>query len=180
MNYISYRKVLNLSIKSILFRIVLILIIINTILLPIATVQVYAHADKFQTLAEIKLENEHYILLDKINDERAMYNLPPLKFRDDLNLIARQKAEDLVENNYFAHTSEKYGKIFDMLKANEIDYKIAGENLAGASKSDIAVDGWMNSPSHRDNILEEKYEYTGLCIIESKTFGKVFVQIFLG
>ena len=46
--------------------------------------------------------------------------------------------------------------------------------------SERAVNAWMNSESHRENILEEKYEYTGICVLNSKTYGKVYVQLFVG
>lgn len=128
----------------------------------------------------IKISNEQLDLLTKINEERQKENLQPLSFRSDLLEIAKQKAEDLIENNYFSHTSQKYGLIFDMLKENNIEYKIAGENLAGARNNNLTLQGWLNSPTHKDNILEERYKYTGIYIINSNTYGKVYVQVFLG
>ena len=67
-----------------------------------------------------------------------------------------------------------------MLKSNGIEYKVAGENLAGNITEARAVNAWINSPAHRDNILDESYEYTGICVVESETYGKIFVQLFLG
>lgn len=126
------------------------------------------------------ISKEQKIVLEKINKKRIEQNISPLEFREDLNLIAKQKAEDLVNNNYFSHTSANYGSIFDMLRNNDIKYKIAGENLAGVSRINLAIDGWMASESHRDNILERKYKYTGIYVLESKTYGKIIVQVFLG
>lgn len=129
---------------------------------------------------KIMVSNDQKKLLEKINLERKKENLQPLEFRQDLIELAKLKAEDLVNNHYFDHNSKQYGSIFDMLKKNDIHYKIAGENLAGARNINLAVHGWMNSPSHKDNILEEKYKYTGIYIFNSNTYGKVFVQVFLG
>ena len=67
-----------------------------------------------------------------------------------------------------------------MLKSYGIDYKISGENLAGNINSERAVNAWMNSKSHRENILEEQYEYTGICVLNSKTYGNVYVELFIG
>lgn len=128
----------------------------------------------------IKISNEQLDLLNKINEERQKENLQPLFFRSDLLEIAKLKAEDLTTNNYFSHNSKKYGLIFDMLKQNNIEYKIAGENLAGARNNKLALQGWLNSPTHKDNILEEKYKYTAIYIIDSNTYGKIYVQAFLG
>ena len=66
-----------------------------------------------------------------------------------------------------------------MLKSNNIQYTIAGENLAGNINSNKAVEAWINSPTHKANILEEEFKYTGISVIESPVYGKVFVQIFL-
>lgn len=125
-------------------------------------------------------ENEQIIVLEKINEKRQEYGLDSLEFREDLNLIAKQKAEDLINNNYFAHESPTYGNISNMLDENDVNYNIAGENLAGVTTVDLAIDGWMNSEAHKSNILEAKYKYTGIYVVNSKTYGKIYVQIFLG
>lgn len=72
------------------------------------------------------------------------------------------------------------GTPFAMLHNNGIEYRIAGENLAGNISPEKAVEAWINSELHRDNIEEKNFEYTGICVIESPKYGKVFVQIFLG
>ena len=103
-----------------------------------------------------------------------------LKPYSKLREIAKLKAEDLVHNKYFAHVSPTLGTPFKMLKDNEIDYKIAGENLAGSTTPEKAVEAWIDSTSHRENILEDRYEYTGIYVIESPVYGKIFVQLFIG
>ncbi len=128
----------------------------------------------------ISVSRKQQKVLDKINEKRTVNGLEPLEFRSDLIELARLKAEDFVNNNYLSHTSENYGTIFDMLKENNIKYQIAGENLAGTQTINLAVNGWMNSESHRDNILEERYKYTGIYIINSKVYGQIYVQVFLG
>ena len=94
--------------------------------------------------------------------------------------VAKLKAEDLVYNDYFAHTSAQLGTPFEMLRNNNIDYQIAGENLAGNINCERAVKAWIDSPSHRDNILESRFEYTGICSKDSPVYGRVYVQIFIG
>ena len=66
-----------------------------------------------------------------------------------------------------------------MLKSFKISYKSAGENLAGNSSNSGAVDAWMNSPGHRANILNSSYNYTGIGVVSSQKYGKVFVQMFI-
>lgn len=81
-----------------------------------------------------------------INQERNKNGLPSLKIDSEVQRVARIKAQDLVNNNYFAHESPTYGTPFNMLKNFGITYKSAGENLAGNSSNSGAVNAWMNSP----------------------------------
>lgn len=124
--------------------------------------------------------SEEIELLKLINAERTKNGLGELKFNEDLLKIARLKAKDLVDKNYFSHTSPTYGSPFDMMKTYGITYKTAGENIAGNSTLQGAVTAWMNSEGHRANILSNAYNYTGIGIVDSPKYGKVLVQMFIG
>ena len=86
----------------------------------------------------------------------------------------------MVDNNYFAHESPTYGSPFNMLKSFKISYKTAGENIAGNSSNQGAVNAWMNSSGHKANILNSSYNYTGIGVVSSNKYGKIYVQIFVG
>ena len=86
----------------------------------------------------------------------------------------------MVNNNYFSHTSPTYGSPFDMMKNYGITYKTAGENIAGHSSNSGAVNAWMNSAGHKANILNNSYNYTGLAVVSSPKYGKIYVQMFIG
>lgn len=139
------------------------------------------------TNTEIINENEDFDLtkdeselLSLINTEREKNNLSALKIDKDLQNVARLKANDLVENNYFSHISPIYGTPFEMLKSNKISYKTASENIAGNSSISNAFDSWMNSESHKNNILSNDYNYTGLAVVDSIAYGKIIVELFVG
>lgn len=119
-------------------------------------------------------------LLRLINAERTKKGLSELKFNEELLKVARDKAKDLVDNNYFSHNSPTYGSPFDMMKSYGITYKTAGENIAGNSTLQGAVTAWMNSEGHRANILSNAYNYTGIGIVNSPKYGKILVQMFIG
>ena len=119
-------------------------------------------------------------VLDLVNKYRKENGLDELSAFSKLQDVAKLKAIDLVENEYFSHISERLGTPFEMLENNGVVYTIAGENLARGSSIEKVVEAWINSPLHRDNILEKKFEYTGICVVESDTYGKVFVQLFMG
>ena len=126
------------------------------------------------------LSKEEKETLNAINEYRRENGLSDLKAISKLQDVAKIKAEDIVENEYFSHNSENLGTPFEMLKDNGVRYKVAGENLAGSTTPEKAVNAWIDSPSHRDNILDEDYDYTGIYDIDSPVYGKIFVQIFLG
>lgn len=115
-----------------------------------------------------------------INQQRANNGLPALKIDNELQRVARIKAQDMVDSNYFDHNSPTYGTPFDMIKSFGITYKSAGENIAGNSSNSNAVTAWMNSSGHRANILNSSYNYTGIAVVSSPKYGKIYVQMFIG
>lgn len=119
-------------------------------------------------------------VFDLINAKRVANGLSALKIDDELQNVARIKAQDMVDNNYFSHTSPIYGSPFDMIKSFGISYKTAGENIAGNSSNSGAVNAWMNSSGHKANILNSSFNYTGIGVVSSPKYGKIYVQMFMG
>jgi len=119
-------------------------------------------------------------VFDLINKQRTQNGLSPLKENSELQRIARIKAQDMVNNNYFSHTSPIYGSPFDMMKSFKISYNTAGENIAGNSSNSSAVTAWMNSPGHRANILNGSFNQTGIGVVKGSKYGKIYVQMFIG
>lgn len=119
-------------------------------------------------------------VFDLINKQRTNNGLAALKNDSEVQRVARIKAQDMVDNNYFSHTSPTYGSPFDMLKSFKISYKTAGENIAGNSSNSNAVTAWMNSSGHKANILNSNFNYTGIGVVSSPKYGKMYVQLFIG
>ena len=115
-----------------------------------------------------------------INKERNKNGLNSLKVNEEVQKVARIKAQDMVNNGYFSHQSPIYGSPFDMLKSFKITYKTAGENIAGNSNNTSAVTAWMNSEGHRANILNSSFTYTGIGVVKGSKYGKIYVQMFIG
>lgn len=115
-----------------------------------------------------------------INAKRVANGLSALKINDEVQNVARIKAQDMVDNSYFSHISPIYGSPFDMMKKFGISYKTAGENIAGNSSNSGAVNAWMNSEGHRANILNSSFNYTGIGVVKSPKYGKIYVQMFIG
>lgn len=127
-----------------------------------------------------QLTTDEQEVFDLINAKRVANGLSALKIDDELQNVARIKAQDMVDNNYFSHTSPTYGSPFDMMKSFRINYKTAGENIAGNSSNSEAVNAWMNSAGHKANILNSNFNYTGIGIVKSPKYGKIYVQMFMG
>ena len=119
-------------------------------------------------------------VFDLINKQRTNNGLQALKVDDEVQRVARIKAEDMVSQNYFAHESPIYGTPFEMLQSFKISYKTAGENIAANSSNSGAVTSWMNSSGHKANILNSNFNYTGIGVVSSSKYGKIFVQLFVG
>ena len=126
------------------------------------------------------ISSDEQEVLNLINQQRKNAGLGELKFDSELQKVARIKAQDMVNNNYFSHTSPTYGSPFDMMKKFGISYKTAGENIAGNSTNKAAVEAWMGSPGHKANILNSSYNYTGIGVVSSPKYGKIYVQMFIG
>lgn len=132
------------------------------------------------TSNQTSLTNDEQETLNLINAQRTKNGLTALKIDNEVQRVARIKAQDMVNNNYFSHNSPTYGSPFDMLKSFKISYRTAGENIAGNSSNSGAVNAWMNSEGHRKNILNSAFNYTGLGVVNSPKYGKIYVQMFIG
>lgn len=119
-------------------------------------------------------------IFNLVNAQRTAAGLVALSIDTEVQKVARDKAQDMVDNNYFSHTSPTYGSPFDMMKNYGIKYNAAGENIAGNSSNSGAVNAWMNSEGHKANILSNNYNYTGIGVVSSPKYGKIYVQMFIG
>lgn len=126
------------------------------------------------------LTSDEQEVFNLINQQRTSNGLTALKIDNEVQNVARIKAKDMVQNNYFSHTSPTYGSPFDMLNSFKVSYKTAGENIAGNSNNQAAVTAWMNSSGHKANILNNGFNYTGIGVVNGSKYGKIYVQMFIG
>lgn len=133
-----------------------------------------------QTTQNSSMNADEKEVFDLINKQRTNNGLQALKVDNETQRVARIKAEDMVANNYFSHNSPTYGSPFDMLKSFKVSYRTAGENIAANSSNSGAVNAWMNSSGHKANILNGNFSYTGIGVVSSSKYGKIFVQMFIG
>lgn len=117
-------------------------------------------------------------LMRLTNSIRQQSTLNELEYSSELSKVAYAKAKDMVEHNYFSHESPTFGSPFEMMKTYGIPFTSAAENIAGNQTVDGAFYAWMESESHRSNVLGE-YTKTGIGVYTSPVYGKIIVQMFL-
>ena len=118
-------------------------------------------------------------VIDLVNSERAKAGLNALTENSALDNVATLKSEDMVNLNYFSHTSPTYGSPFQMLTQFNIKYTAAGENIAyGQPTPEDVMTGWMNSAGHRANILNTNYTQIGVGVAQKSNGQYVWTQEF--
>ena len=116
-------------------------------------------------------------VVDLVNKERVANGLKPLSVDWEVARVAEHKSQDMLNKNYFSHTSPTYGSPFDMLKNYGIKYRSAGENIAkGQRSAQEVVNAWMNSSGHRANILNSSYTHIGVGYVSN---GHYWTQLFI-
>lgn len=116
------------------------------------------------------ISTEKILLL--INQKRAGIGLIPLNLSENLSVAAANKAADMFDKNYWAHVSPTGTTPWKFFQDVNYDYLYAGENLAkDFDRSEEVVEAWMNSPSHRANILKPEYSDIGLAVVNGKLNG---------
>ncbi len=121
-------------------------------------------------------------LYEYTNDERQKNNLPTLAYNQKLSEAAYKKAEDMFQKNYWAHFAPDGRTPWDFILNSGYSYEFAGENLAkNFLFSKNVVDAWMQSPTHRENILKPEYSDVGYAIVNGVLNGEqttLVVQMF--
>ena len=116
------------------------------------------------------------------NQKRAEAGLSALTYNQTLAGAAYTKGRDMIDRDYWAHTAPDGTQPWKFFTDFGYRYKYAGENLArDFSSAQATVDAWMNSPTHRDNILNSKYKEIGIGVTEGDLAGidtTIVVQFF--
>ena len=122
------------------------------------------------------------VLVDYANEDRSVEHYNQLAISPLLEKAAQLKANDMAEKGYFAHKSPDGHTPWYWFRQVEYDFSYAGENLAVNFNDSIDVNtAWMNSPGHRDNIMNSNFSEIGIATAEGMYQGKIttfVVQLF--
>ncbi len=111
-------------------------------------------------------------VFDFTNTERNKIGLPSYHYNSVLSESAAQKAQDMFKNDYWAHNSPTGKTPWDFFNNVEYKYSVAGENLAkDFYDTDSMMKAWMNSPTHKANIVNTKYQEIGVAVVNGVLGG---------
>lgn len=120
--------------------------------------------------SEINAEN----VIKYVNEARDKEGLEELGISDKLTEVAVAKVNDMVAQHYFAHTSPAGITPWHWFELKGYDYKYAGENLAiNFTTAEAEQAAWMNSPTHKKNILNINYSEIGVAVAAGEVNGQL-------
>jgi len=112
-------------------------------------------------------------LLAFTNTMREQDKKPTLSYNEKLAHAAEMKAQDMFAQQYWSHNAPDGSRPWKWLSVVEYSYTEAGENLArGFDSAEAIVNAWMNSPSHRENVLKPVYSEVGFAAVDGTLGGK--------
>lgn len=110
-------------------------------------------------------------LLLATNQQRSLNKTSSLSISQSLSEAAQAKAQDMVDRDYWSHKTPDGKEPWSFINATDYKYIQAGENLAyGFKNSEATVQGWMNSTSHRENILNPDFTQAGFGYANATNF----------
>lgn len=107
------------------------------------------------------------------NEQRQKFNLPIFTYNDKLAQAATGKATDMFAKNYWSHYAPDGTTPWNFILNSGYRYEFAGENLAkNFLFSQGVVDAWMNSSTHKENIIRKEYTDIGFAIVNGVLNGQ--------
>lgn len=113
-----------------------------------------------------------------VNKERTTRGFSLLDSDNRLRAVGREHCKDMFQRGYFSHNTPEGLTPFDRMAAADIGFTYAGENLALAPNVGTAMQGLMNSPGHKANILSENFGTVGIGVIDGGIYGQMYCQEF--
>ncbi|WOD38598.1 CAP domain-containing protein [Nodosilinea sp. E11] len=102
-------------------------------------------------------------LLQLVNAERRRVNAPPLVLNDRLTSAAQRHAQDMATSGRMSHTGSDGSTMRSRIDATQYRWANIGENVAmGQPNATAVMTAWMNSPGHRQNILNPAFTELGI------------------
>lgn len=127
------------------------------------------------------MNNEELAVLELVNIERVAAGCGPVEGQYHLRTAAYLHSKDMADNGYFSHTGLNGSRFWERAQDAGYDGFAAGENIAAGYRTPEAVmTGWMNSPGHRNNILNCSHTHLGVGYHfgSGSSYGAYWTQVF--
>jgi uncharacterized protein YkwD len=124
-------------------------------------------------------------MIDDLNAQRQVAGLLPLAADEQLGALALAHAQDMVARGYFSHVTLEGLTLRDRTEARGLNLNWVGENIQRNTRSPeeaahYAVEWFMGSRPHRNNILHDHFEHVGAGVAEGPPGWYTFVLVFAG
>jgi uncharacterized protein YkwD/uncharacterized membrane protein required for colicin V production len=113
-----------------------------------------------------------------VNNERNSRGIDVLAYDKSLSQVGRNHCRDMFKRGYFSHYTPEGASPFDRMITSQISFNYAGENLALAPNVSLAMNGLMESPGHKANILSANFRKMGIGVIDGGVYGQMYCQEF--
>lgn len=126
---------------------------------------------------ECELNDQQQAMLSQINEARSQARqcgdqqfeaAEPLTWSCKLEAAAKSHSEDMAENDYFSHTGPEGAGIEQRVGNQDYVWQAVGENIAaGLTSVSAVVEGWLDSPGHCQNIMNDAFTEMGMAKAEN-------------
>ncbi|WP_299492576.1 CAP domain-containing protein [Acaryochloris sp. IP29b_bin.137] len=127
--------------------------------------------------------NLSQLIYTEVNDIRQSYGLQPLQWNANVANVARRHSQNMADNNFFSHADRQGNTALERLLNAGIRFNLVAENLALNENAPdpvaLAIEGWLDSPGHRQNMLRAEVTDTGVGVVrqgEEYFFTQVFIR----
>ena len=139
---------------------------------------------EFKASVVVNIASVENIAFDMINQQRAENGLRPLTWSDVLAKVARQHSQNMAEFKFFSHRGVDNKMVSDRAdNAGLVKWRAIGENIAfNRGYQDPvgkAVELWLDSPSHRHNLMDENWKESAVGVAVAPDGSYYFTQVFL-
>ncbi|MBS1797762.1 MAG: CAP domain-containing protein [Acidobacteria bacterium] len=148
------------------------------------TGRVSSDTDRNSRRSSRSVESEERAIFDLINEERRKKGLGDLEWDGRLAGVARDYSRRMAREDFFSHYDRDGNSVVERARDSNVrDWRQIGENLfycEGYDQFDeLAVRGWMKSPDHRRNILDRRFNASGIGIARARD-GRIYItQVFI-
>ena len=122
-------------------------------------------------------------LVQSVNALRTSHDLLPLRGSPELGRVARAHAEEMARQGYLSHVNAAGLNPLGRVRAAGVEgFRLLAENIAASNvegdRTAVAIAEWMQSESHRENLLNPAFNTTGVAVVEGPGNRTLFVQLF--